>query len=156
MEYFKDKVALVTGGASGMGRAVCEQMGSQGANLVVADINDEGAREVAGSIVAAGGKAQAARLDVPQQGDVDDLVNQMAREHGRLDLIFNNAGIGILGDERDKTQDHWRKVIDVNLLGVLYGTIAAYPLPWMPLTARPNTPSLDSRFHCGTRRRTWA
>jgi NAD(P)-dependent dehydrogenase (short-subunit alcohol dehydrogenase family) len=94
---------------------------------VVADIND-GAREVAGSIVAGGGKAHAVRLDVTQQGDVHDLVHQTAREHGRLDLIFNNAGIGILGDERDKTSDHWRKIIDVNLMGVLYGTNAAYPL----------------------------
>ena len=128
MEYFRDKIAIVTGGASGMGRAVCEQMGRHGATLVVADIKDEGAREVAGSIVAAGGKARAAKLDVTRQGEVHDLVHQTARENGRLDLIFNNAGIGILGDERDKTSDHWRKIIDVNLLGVLYGTTAAYPL----------------------------
>ncbi len=128
VDYFRDKIAIVTGGASGMGRAVCEQMGSYGTTLVVADINDEGAQEVAGTIVADGGKARAAKLDVTKQGDFDDLVRETARENGRLDLIFNNAGIGILGDERDKTQDHWKKVIDVNLLGVLYGTNAAYPL----------------------------
>ena len=128
MEYFKDKIALVTGGASGMGRAVCEQMGRHGATLVVADINHEGAQEVAESILAAGGQARAANLDVTQREDVHDLVNQTAHEHGRLDLIFNNAGIGILGDERDKTLDHWKKIIDVNLLGVLHGTTAAYPL----------------------------
>ena len=103
-------------------------MGRYGANLVVADINHEGAEEVAQSIVAAGGTARAARLDVTRQRDVQDLINEMAREHGRLDLIFNNAGIGILGDERDKTVDHWNKIIDVNLHGVLYGTTAAYPL----------------------------
>jgi len=128
MEYFKDKIALVTGGASGMGRAVCEQMGRHGATMVVADINHEGAKEVAESIVAAGGQAWAVHLDVTRQGDVHALVNETAREHGRLDLIFNNAGIGILGDERDKTLDHWKKIIDVNLLGVLHGTTAAYPL----------------------------
>ena len=128
MDYFKDKIALVTGGASGMGRAVCEQMGRRGATLVVADINHKGAQEVAESIIAAGGRARAANLDVTQRKDVHDLVNQTAQEHGRLDLIFNNAGIGILGDERDKTLDHWKKIIDVNLLGVLHGTTAAYPL----------------------------
>jgi NAD(P)-dependent dehydrogenase (short-subunit alcohol dehydrogenase family) len=128
MEYFKDKIAIVTGGASGMGRAVCEQMGRHGATLVVADINQQGAQEVAESIVAAGGKARAVRLDVTRREDVHDLVNEAAREHGRLDLIFNNAGIGILGDERDKTLDHWKKVVDVNLHGVLHGTTAAYPL----------------------------
>lgn len=128
MEYFKDKIAIVTGGASGMGRAVCEQMGRHGATLVVADINQQGAQEVAESIVAAGGKARAVRLDVTRREDVHGLVNETAREHGRLDLIFNNAGIGILGDERDKTLDHWKKVIDVNLHGVLHGTTAAYPL----------------------------
>jgi len=128
MEYFRDKIALVTGGASGMGRAVCEQMGRYGANLVVADINYEGAQGVTKSIVSVGGQARAANLDVTQQGDVENLINETAREHGRLDLIFNNAGIGIIGDERDKTVDHWSKVIDVNLHGVLYGTIAAYQL----------------------------
>ncbi len=128
MEYFKDKIAIVTGGASGMGRAVCEQMGRHGATLVVADINQQGAQEVAESIVAAGGKARAVRLDVTRREDVHGLVNETAREHGRLDLIFNNAGIGILGDERDKTLDHWKKVVDVNLHGVLHGTTAAYPL----------------------------
>ena len=128
MDYFKDKIALVTGGASGMGRAVCEQMARHGAMLVVADIHHAGAQEVAESILAAGGQARAANLDVTQREDVCDLVNQTAQEHGRLDLIFNNAGIGILGDERDKTLDHWKKIIDVNLLGVLHGTTAAYPL----------------------------
>jgi NAD(P)-dependent dehydrogenase (short-subunit alcohol dehydrogenase family) len=128
MDYFKDKIALVTGGASGMGRAVCEQMARHGAMLVVADIHHAGAQEVAESILAAGGQARAANLDVTQREDVYDLVNQTAQEHGRLDLIFNNAGIGILGDERDKTLDHWKKIIDVNLLGVLHGTTAAYPL----------------------------
>ena len=128
MEYFKDKIAIVTGGASGMGRAACEQMGRHGATLVVADINHEGAEEVAESIVAAGGQARAVHLDVTQREDVTNLVNETAREHGRLDLIFNNAGIGILGDERDKTLDHWKKIIDVNLHGVLHGTTAAYPL----------------------------
>jgi NAD(P)-dependent dehydrogenase (short-subunit alcohol dehydrogenase family) len=128
MEYFRDKIAVVTGGASGMGRAVSEQMGRHGATMAVADINDEGAEEVAESIVAAGGQARAIHLDVTQRADVYALVDETAREHGRLDLIFNNAGIGILGDERDKTLDHWKKVIDVNLHGVLYGTTAAYPL----------------------------
>jgi NAD(P)-dependent dehydrogenase (short-subunit alcohol dehydrogenase family) len=128
MKYFKDKITIVTGGASGMGRAVCEQMGRHGATLVVADIHHDGAKEVAESIVAAGGQARAVHLDVTRRDDVHALINETAREHGRLDLIFNNAGVGILGDERDKTREHWDKIIDINLHGVLHGTTAAYPL----------------------------
>ncbi|MBW2144882.1 MAG: SDR family oxidoreductase [Deltaproteobacteria bacterium] len=128
MNYFKDKITIVTGGASGMGRAICEQMGQLGATLVVTDIDYDGAIKVADSINAGGGKAVAAKLDVTQQEEVENIINETAREHGRLDLIFNNAGVSILGDERDKTLEHWKKIVNINLFGVIYGTKAAYAL----------------------------
>ncbi len=128
MYSFMDKVAIVTGGASGIGRAVCEHMGQRGAILVVADINTEGARAVAQSITTSGGRARAVELDVTQQEDVRKLIKETAEEHGRLDYMFNNAGIGIFGDERDKTFEDWQKILNINLYGVLYGTLAAYSL----------------------------
>lgn len=125
---FKEKVAIVTGGASGIGRAVSQEMARRGTALVVSDINSKGAEETASGITGAGGKARAAHLDVTKAEDVQKLVEETASEYGRLDYIFNNAGIGIAGEVRDMSLDDWRRIIDINLWGVIYGTTAAYPL----------------------------
>jgi NAD(P)-dependent dehydrogenase (short-subunit alcohol dehydrogenase family) len=111
---FHERVAIVTGGASGIGRALCEELTRRGAVVAVADINYEGAQAVASAIAANGGRATAA------------LVEDTVRTHGRLDYMFNNAGIGVAGEVRDLSLDHWRKCIDINLWGVIYGTTAAY------------------------------
>ena len=128
MGHFEGKKAIVTGGASGIGRALCEELGRQGAVLVVADIDAQKAEEVASAINKAGGRARSAQLDVSQAEAVQALVEQTAEEHGRLDFMFNNAGIDIGGELRDMGLDHWRRVIDVNQWGVIHGTHAAYPL----------------------------
>jgi NAD(P)-dependent dehydrogenase (short-subunit alcohol dehydrogenase family) len=123
MEYFKDKVAIVTGGASGIGRALCEALARrEAAAIVVADIDAEGAQEVAVSHRC----AQAMHVDVSREEDVQALVGETVAQHGRLDLIINNAGVAICGEVRDLTLDHWQRVLDVNLWGVIYGTTAAY------------------------------
>ncbi len=123
MDTFKDKVAIVTGGASGIGRALCEELARRGAAaIVVADIDAEGAQEVA----AANRCAQAVHVDVCRAGDVQTLVDETTSRHGRLDLMINNAGVAICGEARDLTLDHWQRVLDVNLWGVIYGTTAAY------------------------------
>lgn len=128
MKIFKDRKAVVTGGASGIGRALCENLARYGAIVTVADIDHEGAGQVAKSIVSSGGRAEAVTLDVTKKADVEKLINETAQKHGSIDYLFNNAGIGIIGDERDKSFDGWQKIIDINLMGVIYGTLAAYSL----------------------------
>jgi len=123
---FNNKVAIVTGGASGIGRAICESLGKQGATVIVSDIDTTGAEAVADGIIGHGGKARGAHLDVTSEGDIKKLIEETAGEHGRLDYMFNNAGIAIHGEVRDMNKEHWDRIININLLGTLHGTIAAY------------------------------
>lgn len=126
MSHFKGKVAIVTGAASGIGQALCEELGRRGASIVVSDINVEGAEQVASGITTAGGLACRVHLDVTQAEDVQRLVEETAAEEGRLDFMFNNAGICMVGEVRDMDLEQWRRLVDVNLWGVVYGTTAAY------------------------------
>lgn len=122
------KVAIVTGGGSGIGEAVSLELARRGARVVVADIDGDGAKRVAAAIADGGGRATASRVDVTQERDIRRLVEDTACAYGRLDYQFNNAGVAIVGDARDLTPGHWRHVLDVDLYGVLYGTLAAYPI----------------------------
>jgi NAD(P)-dependent dehydrogenase (short-subunit alcohol dehydrogenase family) len=126
MNNYRNKIAIVTGGASGLGRALCEQLGERGARAVVADINAAGATRVCKGILASGGKAEASQLDVTSEEDVRKLIDQTVAKHGRLDYMFNIAGFAIQGEARDMGLDHWRRILDVDLYGVIYGTTAAY------------------------------
>ncbi len=128
MPEFKGKVAIVTGGASGIGRALCEALGQRGALVTVADLDIEAAEQVAGTIQSAGGEARAARVDVTRRAEVEVLVEGVERDHGRLDYMFNNAGITVGGEFRDTTLDHWQAAIDVDMWSVVYGTMSAYRL----------------------------
>lgn len=116
----------MTGGASGIGRALCEQLVQRGATVVVADINNEGAEQVASAIASGDSRAHAAYVDVSQAEDVERLVGETVAEHGRLDFMFNNAGIIICGKVCNMDLEHWQHIIDVNLWGVIHGTMAAY------------------------------
>jgi len=126
MELFREKTAIVTGGASGIGKGLCEALGKYGARVVVADLNAEEARNVAASLKASGGRAEAVTLDVTNEEDVRGLIDETAAKNGKLDYVFNNAGIGIGGEVQDMDLDHWKRIVDVNQWGVVYGTLAAY------------------------------
>ncbi len=127
-DVFAGKVAIVTGAASGIGKAVATALGSLGATVYAADINERGAQETAALITRAGGDGTAAKVDVTKPAEVKKLITGAVKKHGRLDYMFNNAGIAIVGETRDLTDDHWKKIIDINLMGVLAGTLAAYRL----------------------------
>ncbi len=125
---FQNQIAIVTGGASGIGKALCEDLAGRGATVLVADIDLAGAQAAAAAIAGRGGRAFAVHVDVREAGGVQALVDDAVREHGRLDLMFNNAGIGVGGELRDLTLDHWRTAVEVNLMGVVHGVAAAYPV----------------------------
>jgi NAD(P)-dependent dehydrogenase (short-subunit alcohol dehydrogenase family) len=126
MDVFAGKTAVVTGGGSGIGRAVCQALGERGATVVVTDLDGASAEVVAREIVSRGGRAEARALDVCDAAAVEAVVDEAATTHGRIDYLFNNAGIGVMGEERDVTLDDWRRVLDVDLYGVVHGVRAAY------------------------------
>jgi len=128
MGIFADKIALVTGGASGIGRALSEALAARGAHVTLADKNANMAKETAEGIVKAGHRAKAVALDVTDFAAFKKLVDDTVTECGRLDYIFNNAGIAVLGEARDYSYDDWRRVIDTDLYGVVNGVAAAYPV----------------------------
>ena len=128
MNKFKGKVAIVTGGASGMGRALCEELGRIGTIVTVADLNLKGAEKVAKSIGENGGQAHAEQLNVAIAEEVRGVIEGTYSDHGRLDYIFNFAGILIVGEAFDMDTEDWSRIFDVNLKGVAYGTAIAYPI----------------------------
>ncbi|HXY36737.1 MAG TPA: SDR family oxidoreductase [Planctomycetaceae bacterium] len=126
MDDFKNKVAIVTGGGMGLGRALCTELARRGATVIVADIKADAAREVAERITKAGGQARSIEIDVSDRQAVVRLVADTQAQFGHLDLIINNAVTVIGGDARDISLIQWDRTLAVNLHGVLYGTIAAY------------------------------
>ena len=121
MSKFENKVALVTGGASGIGEAIAKRLASEGAKVVVADINDVAAKDVAAAIEAAGGVAAAFRQDVASKEDNEAAVQFAVDTFGALHLAVNNAGVGDHTPLADKDLADWDKVIAINLSGVAYG-----------------------------------
>jgi NAD(P)-dependent dehydrogenase (short-subunit alcohol dehydrogenase family) len=123
-DTFAGKIAIITGGASGIGRALGTQLVRRGARIVLADINGDSARATAEAI----GAASAAPVDVTDAVAVERLVSSTVAEHGRLDYLFNNAGIAVSGEVRNMTLADWTQLIDVNLRGVVNGVVSAYPV----------------------------
>jgi len=128
MGQFQDRVAVITGGASGIGRAVGELLAKQGAQVVLADVQQELGEQVAAAIRDAGGRAEMHRLDVTDRDAVSALLHDVRQRLGSLDLVFNNAGINVFGELRDTTMAQWDALIDVNIKGVVYGAHEAYAI----------------------------
>jgi NAD(P)-dependent dehydrogenase (short-subunit alcohol dehydrogenase family) len=129
MDRVKDKVAIVTGGANGIGRAICERFAEEGAWVLVVDIEEGTGRNVVEKILVNGGRASFCRGDVSKREDVRHAVEIAADQTGRIDILCNNAAY-LAPDFHaalESTDEEWRKCIDVALLGTHYFTQAVLP-----------------------------
>ncbi len=126
IRIFSGATAIITGGASGIGRALAEELAKRGCEVVLADRQIEVAEEVASGIRTVGGKAMATKLDVTDFPALQQLVQDTVERTGRLDYMFNNAGIAIGGSVQHYSIQEWNQIMDVNLRGVVNGVQAAY------------------------------
>jgi NAD(P)-dependent dehydrogenase (short-subunit alcohol dehydrogenase family) len=121
------KVAIVTGGAAGIGRACALALAREGARVAVADVDEAGGVETASAIRADGGEAFFRRADVGVTADMRELVQEAAGRWGRLDVLVNNAGVAISGSVTEISEEDWERVLSVNLSGVWRGMRFAIP-----------------------------
>lgn len=119
------KVCIVTGGASGIGRATCRLLAREGARVVVADLSLNGARSVAAEI---NGGAFAMQVDVANSASVCELIEAVRGECNRIDVLVNNAGYGIPGSVVETSEDDWDRLMAVNVNGVFYGCKHVIPV----------------------------
>jgi len=124
---FQDKVVLITGAASGIGAATARRFASEGALLVLTDIDGEGADAIAQELDPKGRATKAMAVDVRQMVQVTAAIDETVSRFGRIDVLFNNAGIGAYGESPDLDPEVWHNVIAIDLHSVFYGTRAAVP-----------------------------
>jgi 3-oxoacyl-[acyl-carrier protein] reductase len=127
MRDLKGRVAVVTGGAAGVGLGIAEVLASEGAHVVVADLDPAAAQDAARALEAAGGQASAQQTDVVDRASVDAMAAAVTTEHGRLDIMVANAGIypPVAIDQMSDT--HWDRVMDINVKGAVHAVQASLP-----------------------------
>jgi cyclopentanol dehydrogenase len=128
MARVANKIAVVTGGALGMGRAFCEILASEGATVVVADIDEENGKDAVSKIEEAGGKASFFKLDVSSEANWNALVEMLESSYGKVDVLVSNAGIYVAGTTENTTPDEWDRSFNINVKGVYLGSRALIPL----------------------------
>lgn len=117
----QDRIALVTGGAQGLGEALCYRLANEGAHVVVADLNEAGAEKVAKEIAdKTGRRTLAVCVDVTKEDQVETMVNRTVQEFGQLDILVSNAGILLSGAIEDFPSQKWQAVMNVNLVGYFH------------------------------------
>lgn len=124
---YKDKVVIVTGGASGIGRGITEILAEYGALVIIADRQAELATTLVVDITRRGGRVRFMPLDVRDADAFASLSHAVCEEFGRIDYLFNNAGIVISGAVKNHSLDDWRTIVDINIMGVINGVQAVYP-----------------------------
>ena len=128
MREFKGKVAVITGAACGIGRAIAERCLSEGMKVVLADVNDSDLATAETELTSLGGSVLAVRTDVSNRSDVERLAQQTLDAYGQVHLLVNNAGIGAGGSPWEATWNDWEWAIGVNLWGVIHGVKVFTPL----------------------------
>src|SRR5262249_12316432 len=124
----KDKVVIITGGSSGIGAASAKYLAARGAIVALAARRKDKLDSLVSEIAKLGGKASAFCCDVTKKENVKAVVHAVVAEHGRLDVIVNNAGIMPVRPMQDCNTDEWDAMVDINIKGVLYGIAAALPI----------------------------
>ena len=128
MRRLEDKIALVTGGGAGIGRAIAETFAREGASVIIVDRDAQTAKEVADAIVKSNGAAQAETVDVTSTDEVKALMARIKKQFGRLDVLINNAGVGERADFRHMSDEAWERVWAVNLDGTVRCAREAFDL----------------------------
>ena len=128
MKDFKDKVAVVTGAASGIGRAIADRCAKEGMNIVIADIEENPLNTAKEELQATGASVTAIKTDVSKAEDVETLAKETIETFGEVHLLFNNAGVGTTSTIWECSPDQWRWVLGVNLWGVIHGVRVFTPL----------------------------
>jgi NAD(P)-dependent dehydrogenase (short-subunit alcohol dehydrogenase family) len=126
-ERSRTRVAVVTGGGSGIGRAIARRLASEGATVMIADVSPAAAEKVATEIAASGGSAAIHVVDVASRAAVGELMAETAARLGRLDILVNNAGIVTRGSAEQTSEAEWRRMLDVDLSAVFFCSQAALP-----------------------------
>lgn len=123
----QNKIAIVTGGASGIGRAICELFAAEGARLIIADIDAEGGAQTLSNVRAAGGEAQFVATDVSKESDVKRMVAAAADAYGAVDILVNDAAAFVFGEVERISDADWQRVFGVNVIGQAYCVKHALP-----------------------------
>jgi NAD(P)-dependent dehydrogenase (short-subunit alcohol dehydrogenase family) len=139
MGQVQDKVALVTGGAAGIGAAIAATLGREGATVVLTDLDDRRGEDVAAGIRAAGGQALYLQQDVTDEGRWAEVIAEVDRRFGRLDVLVANAGIAIMGPLLEMSLADWRKQTAVNIDGVFLTVKHGIPLMRKPGPGKPGS-----------------
>jgi NAD(P)-dependent dehydrogenase (short-subunit alcohol dehydrogenase family) len=128
MQRFDSKVVLVTGGASGIGRAAARRFADEGAAVVIVDLDEEGGRAIEVELRKSGAVATFRRASVADECDVAEVFGSVRAEHGRLDVLFNNAGVALESWGVTTTYAEWRRVLAINLDGAFLMARGAFAL----------------------------
>lgn len=143
MSFLGESVAVITGAGSGMGRCLAQQLAGQGASLALSDVNEKGLEETRELLGSTRGKVTLHLVDVGREEQVKEFAARVEAQHGRASVLFNNAGVALLGNFEELSMENFRWLMDVNFWGVIYGT--AYFLPMLQKEKRAaivNTSSL--------------
>ena len=122
MKRVKNKVAIVTGGASGLGKSSAKLLAREGAKIVVSDIDEEGGKKVVQQIKEDGGEAIFIKQDVAKEDEWKNVIETTLETYGKLHILANSAGIGLGGTVEDVTLEDWKNLMDINLNGTFLGT----------------------------------